>query len=97
VIPVGADGKLGAPTSLVGDAHDAGLLVHPYTFRNENNFLPPALRKPPPGAPTGTAPDPRDYGDAFAEYKAYFEAGVDGLFSDNSDTAYEARAEFLGE
>ena len=28
------------PPSLVDDAHKAGLLVHPYTFRNENTFLP---------------------------------------------------------
>jgi glycerophosphoryl diester phosphodiesterase len=30
---------LAAPTTLVQDAHDAGLLVHPYTFRNEERFL----------------------------------------------------------
>ncbi|WP_245894986.1 phytase [Nostoc cycadae] len=34
-----ADKTLTAPTSLVNDAHDAGLLVHPYTFRNEGGFL----------------------------------------------------------
>ncbi len=28
-----------APTSLVADAHAAGLLVHPYTFRNEARYL----------------------------------------------------------
>jgi glycerophosphoryl diester phosphodiesterase len=28
-----------APTSLVSDAHSKGLLVHPYTFRNESRFL----------------------------------------------------------
>lgn len=27
------------PTSLVRDAHNLGLLVHPYTFRNEGRFL----------------------------------------------------------
>jgi glycerophosphoryl diester phosphodiesterase len=27
------------PSSLVGDAHSAGLLVHPYTFRNEPRYL----------------------------------------------------------
>ncbi|MBW4580229.1 MAG: esterase-like activity of phytase family protein [Tildeniella nuda ZEHNDER 1965/U140] len=30
----------GTPTTLVADAHTAGLLVHPYTFRNESFFLP---------------------------------------------------------
>ena len=40
VIPVDATGKLGTPTALVRDAHRAGLVVHPYTFRVENSFLP---------------------------------------------------------
>ncbi|MEA5553738.1 glycerophosphodiester phosphodiesterase family protein [Anabaena cylindrica UHCC 0172] len=34
-----ADKTLTAPTSLVQDAHAAGLLVHPYTFRNEDRYL----------------------------------------------------------
>ncbi|NJL41942.1 MAG: glycerophosphodiester phosphodiesterase [Leptolyngbyaceae cyanobacterium SM1_4_3] len=34
-----ADRVLGEPTSLIDDAHDAGLLVHPYTFRSEDFFL----------------------------------------------------------
>ena len=34
------DGRLGEPTSLVADAHAAGLLVHPWTFRPEPEFLP---------------------------------------------------------
>ncbi|MBK1987218.1 esterase-like activity of phytase family protein [Sphaerospermopsis aphanizomenoides BCCUSP55] len=34
-----ADRVLGIPTTLVEDAHDAGLLVHAYTFRNEDVFL----------------------------------------------------------
>ena len=34
-----ADRKLLAPTSVVADAHAAGLLVHPYTFRNEQRRL----------------------------------------------------------
>jgi glycerophosphoryl diester phosphodiesterase len=34
-----ADQVLGTPTTLVADAHKAGLQVHPYTFRNEGFFL----------------------------------------------------------
>ncbi|MBD2629268.1 esterase-like activity of phytase family protein [Anabaena variabilis FACHB-164] len=34
-----ADKTLTAPTTLIQDAHDAGLLVHPYTFRNEGRYL----------------------------------------------------------
>lgn len=34
-----ADKSLTEPTTLVQDAHAAGLLVHPYTFRNEGLYL----------------------------------------------------------
>jgi glycerophosphoryl diester phosphodiesterase len=40
IIPRGADGKLARATSLVADAHAAGLGVHPWTFRAEGAFLP---------------------------------------------------------
>jgi glycerophosphoryl diester phosphodiesterase len=40
IIARDADGKLGRPTSLVADAHAAGLGVHPWTFRAESAFLP---------------------------------------------------------
>jgi glycerophosphoryl diester phosphodiesterase len=65
----------------VRDAHDAGLVVHPYTFRNENTFLPPELQ---------SSADPAAYGDAFSEYEQFAALGVDGFFTDNSDTAVEA-------
>lgn len=42
VIPV-ENGRLGQPTRLVDFAHAAGLLVHPYTFRPEDMFLPKAM------------------------------------------------------
>jgi glycerophosphoryl diester phosphodiesterase len=41
IIPVDPNGKLLPPTSLVRDAHQAGLLLHPYTFRNESRYLAP--------------------------------------------------------
>jgi len=82
IVPRDADGNLGEPTSFVDDAHAVGLDVHPWTFRNENAFLPADFRR-------GT--DPADYGDAFAEYELFFRLGVDGVFSDNPDTAREAR------
>ena len=40
VIPVAADGSVGAPTDLVARAHAAGLLVHVYTIRIDREFLP---------------------------------------------------------
>jgi glycerophosphoryl diester phosphodiesterase len=40
VVPVTADGSLGAPTDLVARAHAAGLLVHIWTIRVDKEFLP---------------------------------------------------------
>ena len=40
-MPQAADGALLPPTSLVADAHKAGLVGHPYTFRDEPEFLAP--------------------------------------------------------
>nr|WP_042183715.1 glycerophosphodiester phosphodiesterase [Kibdelosporangium sp. MJ126-NF4]CEL15772.1 Glycerophosphoryl diester phosphodiesterase [Kibdelosporangium sp. MJ126-NF4]CTQ93698.1 Glycerophosphoryl diester phosphodiesterase (EC 3.1.4.46) [Kibdelosporangium sp. MJ126-NF4] len=82
IIPRDPAGFLKAPTSLVSDAHKAGLKVVPYTFRNENNFLPADFR---------SSTVPAEYGNAFGEFEKYFATGVDGVFTDNTDTAVEAR------
>jgi len=42
-----ADRFTGQPTSLVSDAHKAGLLVHPYTFRSDSYFLSPSYEGDP--------------------------------------------------
>src|SRR5262249_37251837 len=39
IVPQGSNRTLLPPTSLVTDAHKAGLVVHPYTFRDEPEFL----------------------------------------------------------
>lgn len=85
ILPRDAAGKLGAPTTLVADAHARGLLVHPYTARNENSFLPADYRR-------GT--DPTAYGDAFGAFKTYFEQGIDGIFTDQPDTGLLAAEAF---
>lgn len=85
ILPRDASGKLGAPTTLVKDAHARGLLLHPYTARNENSFLPAEYRK-------GT--DPAAYGDAFGAFRTYFEQGIDGIFTDNPDTGLLAAEDF---
>jgi len=87
IIPRDAAGNLAAPTSLVHDAHAAGLVVQPYTFRNENPFLPTNLR---------SSADPAAFGDVFSEEAAFFKAGVDGFFADQPDTALESLHAFLG-
>ncbi|UYM03870.1 glycerophosphodiester phosphodiesterase family protein [Solicola gregarius] len=83
VIPRGADRRLRAPTSLTADAHAAGLEVHVWTLRNENVYLPKELRR-------GTSG--HEMGEAAAEYAAFFDAGVDGVFTDFVDTALAARS-----
>ena len=76
VIPTAGDRVL-PPTTLVARAHERGLLVHPYTFRNEAHNL------------------AADYGgNPVNEYLAFYEAGVDGVFSDFADTAFAARELF---
>ncbi len=68
------------PTSLVADAHKAGLFVHVFTFRNERKYL------------------AADYeGDAQKEYLKFFRLGVDGVFTDFSNTAVIARTAYLRE
>ncbi|MFF8728584.1 glycerophosphodiester phosphodiesterase [Streptomyces sp. NPDC015171] len=86
VVPKNADGTLGKPSTLVPDAHRVGLILHPYTMRNENPFLPAEYRK-------GSAADA--YGDPFGAFKTYFATGIDGVFTDNADTGLLARADFL--
>ncbi|MDQ3722129.1 MAG: glycerophosphodiester phosphodiesterase [Actinomycetota bacterium] len=82
IVPRDGAGNSLAPTPFVDDAHAVGLLVHPYTFRNENGFLALELRR---------GSDPAAWGDAIAEYELFFGLGVDGVFSDYPDTAIEAR------
>ncbi|MFL6202096.1 MAG: glycerophosphodiester phosphodiesterase [Thermoanaerobaculia bacterium] len=41
IVPAGPDGRLRPPTTLVEEAHRAGLLVHPWTFRSDPVFLAP--------------------------------------------------------
>ncbi len=77
--------RLAGQTALVRDAHDAGLMVHIWTMRNENNFLPTNLR---------TSNDKAAHGDAVGEYLAFFDAGVDGVFSDFTQTAVLARSQW---
>jgi glycerophosphoryl diester phosphodiesterase len=68
------DRVMGEPTSLVADAHAAGLFVHTWTFRSEPKRLMSDFK-----------------GDPAAEYKAFYAAGIDGLFSDFPDAAVKAR------
>jgi glycerophosphoryl diester phosphodiesterase len=81
VIPRTMIGNLDRPTSLVADAHAAGLKVHVWTFRRENYFLPLNLK---------SGVNPAAHGEVIAEMRAFISAGIDGLFSDNVAEAVAA-------
>ena len=44
IVPAAPDGRLQPPTSLVRDAHAAGLFVHVWTMRSDTEFLSPAYK-----------------------------------------------------
>jgi len=63
------------PTGLVSDAHAAGLVVHPWTLRKENGFLPASLQG---------AGGPADDGQYRRLWTAAIATGADGFFTDNT-------------
>lgn len=87
IIPRNADGTLGSATALVADAHAAGLVLHPWTFRAENSFLPLDYR-------TAPVTDATLYGRAIDEQLTFLRTGIDGLFTDQPDIGVLARSLF---
>jgi glycerophosphoryl diester phosphodiesterase len=85
VIPRDGGGRSRPPTTLVRDAHAAGLLVHVWTLRAENEFLPAELRR---GA------DRAGHGDMAGEAALFLRAGVDGYFTDHPAIGLAARDAF---
>ncbi|SCF17770.1 glycerophosphodiester phosphodiesterase [Micromonospora mirobrigensis] len=83
IVPRDAAGRLLAPTTVIRDAHRVKLLVHAWTFRAENQFLPVDFR---------IGADPNARGDITAEYELFLGLGLDGVFADQPDTAVAARA-----
>ena len=81
VIPRREDGLLGTATSLVAHAHEAGLGVHPWTFRADNHFLPRNLR---------SSTDATQLGRLESEIALFIAAGVDGFFTDHPDLGARA-------
>jgi len=74
----------GTPTALVTDAKAVGLLVHAWTLRPENAFLPEPLR-----SNGGDAA----HGDAMTLISMLEAAGVDGIFHDAPALGVKARGE----
>lgn len=83
IIPRDVNNKLGTQTSFVEDAHEAGLKVHPYTFRAENAFLPVDCQS--------EDRSPEAIGDFTKEIRMYLATGIDGLFSDQPDIPAQIR------
>jgi glycerophosphoryl diester phosphodiesterase len=83
IVPRDSTGKLLAPTTLIAEAHAADLLVHAWTFRAENAFLPVDFR---------IGSDPNARGDFAAELTLFYNLGLDGAFADQPDVAVAARA-----
>ncbi len=72
---------LGTPTALIANAHAAGLQVHAFTFRAENNFL---------STPYRIGSDLAAYGDYVGETVKYLNLGLDGFFTDQADFGVRA-------
>ncbi len=87
VIPL-VSGNLGTPTALVANAKAAGLAVHIYTLRPENNFLPLSLKKAP--ITDGTL-----RGDSVTEIQTFLQTGIDGFFTDDPAVGKEAIRTFV--
>ena len=85
LVPRNADGTLAAPSPVIADAHAAGLVVHGWTLRRENRFLPADFRR-------GTGPNAA--GDMIGEARVFLAAGMDGFFTDNPDLGSAAAAPF---
>lgn len=86
IVPRLADGRLGSPTTLVADAHAAGLLVHGWTFRAENEFLPKNFQSGADASAQGQLP---------GEIVTFLNAGMDGFFTDHPDLGVLARDAFV--
>ncbi|MPZ44232.1 MAG: glycerophosphodiester phosphodiesterase [Betaproteobacteria bacterium] len=76
-------GGLDLPSQFVRDAHAAGLLVHPWTFRAENAFLPLEFRR---------GDDRAERGDGQGEVAAFLRTDIDGFFTDHPDVGVAAVA-----
>jgi glycerophosphoryl diester phosphodiesterase len=83
IIPLLTDGTLGRPTTLVHDAHAAGLELHVYTFRPENQFIAKNFWR-------GTDPKTLNESGSVAEIRAYLHAGIDAFFTDDPAIGREA-------
>jgi glycerophosphoryl diester phosphodiesterase len=86
IVPREANGASIAPTTLITDAHTAGLKVHAWTLRAENQFLARELR---------SSDHSSDHGNLDAEIATLMQLNIDGFFADHPALAVQARQRFL--
>lgn len=96
LLPTDASGSVTGATSLVDDAHSAGLSAFCWTLRAEKAFLASPFRgNPAVGAPAGAGGGGRwadaDWGDWRGQFGVLLDTGVDGVFADQPDLALEVR------
>jgi len=82
-VQFGPDGP--KDTGLARRARAAGLGIHVWTLRAENEFLPAELKYP---------GDATVHGDMRTEIRALLDAGITGFFSDQPDLAARTRDEW---
>ena len=75
-----------ATPQAVAAAHAANLRVHVWTFRAENEFLPPELR---------VGSDPAAHGRLAAEIQRFLERGIDGFFVDFPAIGVQVRDAYI--
>lgn len=85
MIPRDLANNLTAPSPVIALAHARGLVVHGWTFRAENAFLPGNLQ---------SSAVPNEYGNLTAELAAFLDAGMDGFFTDQPDRGVTAVAPY---
>jgi glycerophosphoryl diester phosphodiesterase len=71
-----------ATPEVIRAAHAANIKVHVWTFRAENEFLPPEFKR---------GERPGDHGDLEGEIRLFLERGIDGFFVDFPATGVRVR------
>ena len=85
ILPRTDDASSAPVKAVIPRAHSAGLAVHAWTFRAENEFLPRELCR-----------KGERFGDLESELTQFFALGVDGVFCDHPDKAVAARSAWRG-